>query len=138
MPLNPEQMDRFIDDHFGYEGRDDVEGVLSTMAEDAEHDVVGWPTGATRGRENARPFYNALFADFEESRVTKLRRLYGANFLIDESRFEAKAVGRPYGIEGKGRPVAFRLLHVVEFKEDGRIAREQVWADVSAIRQQLA
>jgi hypothetical protein len=40
-------MDQLVNDHFKYEATDDVEGVLATMAEDAEHQVVGgrWTDG---------------------------------------------------------------------------------------------
>ena len=47
------------------------------------------------------------------------------------------AVGRPFGFEGCGRPLEFRLLHVLEFADDGRISREQVWLDSAAIARQL-
>lgn len=137
MALTRETMDRKIDEHFGFEARDDVAGVLATMAEDVTHDIVGWPGGPTRGRESARPFYEALFADLAEGKVTSTRRLYGDAFLVDESVWEGKATGRPFGLEGKGRPLTFRLLHVVEFADDGQIQRENVWVDLAAMLRQL-
>ena len=33
MGISPEQMDRKIEEHFGFEARDDVEGVLATLAD---------------------------------------------------------------------------------------------------------
>ena len=46
--------------------------------------------------------------------------------------------GRPFGLDGRDRPLKFRLLHVVEFTPDGgQIQREQVWLDMAAIMQQL-
>jgi predicted ester cyclase len=137
MALTPAEMDRKIDEHFGYEARDDVEGVLSTLTPDVEHHIVGWPSGPTHGPENARPFYEALFSDLADGQVTCLKRLYGDNFLVDESVWRGKAVGRPFGLEGGGRPLEFRLLHVVEFAVDGRIRREAVWTDLAAITRQL-
>ena len=137
MALTPAEMDRKIDEHFAFEARDDVAGVLSTLAHDVEHDIVGWPSGPTRGRDNARPFYEALFSDLADGHVTCVRRLYGERFLIDESVWRGKAVGRPFGLEGRGRPLEFRLLHVVEFAEDGQIQREAVWTDMSAMIRQL-
>lgn len=137
MPLTREEMDQRIDEHFGFEARDDVEGVLSTLAPDVVHDIVGWPSGPTYGRAKARPFYEALFADLAEGKVTCTKRLYGEGFLIDESVWEGTAPGHPYGLEGRGRPLRFRLLHVVEFTESGQIQREQVWVDLAAIIQQL-
>ena len=138
MALTPAEMDRKIDEHFGFEARDDVAGVLSTLAGDVEHDVVGWPGGPACSREQARPFYEALFADLADGRVTCIRRLYGDGFLVDESLWKGKAVGRPFGFEGKGRPLEFRLLHVVEFGDDGQIQREAVWPDLAAVMRQLA
>lgn len=137
MKLSKEEMDRKIDEHFGFEARDDVEGVLSTLAPDVIHDIVGAPTGPTYGPENARPFYENLFADLADGKVTCLKRLYGENFLVDESMWEGTAPGRPFGIEGGGRPLRFRLLHVIEFTEEGLIQRENVWIDLAAIIQQL-
>ena len=137
MSLTPPQMDQKIDEHFGFEGRDDVEGVLRTLADDATHDVVGSPLGKLQGREAARPFYVGLFSDLSEGKVTPIRRLYGTDFLVDESFWEGRAPGRPFGLEGRNRPLSFRLLHVVEFTKAGQIQREQVWLDVAAILQQL-
>jgi hypothetical protein len=137
MGLTAAQMDRKIDEHFGFEAADHVEGVLSTLAPDVTHDIVGWPTGPTKGRESARPFYNALFADLADGKVTCIKRLYGDHFLVDESLWVGKAAGRPFGLEGRGRPLKFRLLHVIEFTDGGDISREQVWVDLAAIQQQL-
>ena len=137
MALTPADMNQRIDEHFHFEATDDIGGVLATLAPDAEHDIVGWPSGPTRGRDNARPFYEALFADLEEGQVSCIRRLYGDQFLVDESLWKGVAVGRPFGLEGKGRPLEFRLLHVIEFTDDNMIKREQVWVDFVAIMQQL-
>jgi uncharacterized protein len=135
--MGPSEMDRKLDQHFGFEARDDIEGVLQTMAPDVEHDIVGWPSGPTHGREAARPFYEALFADLSEGKARSLRRLYGDRFLVDESLWRGRAPGRPFGLVGKNRPLEFRLLHVVEFAENGAIQRENVWVDLAAIMRQL-
>jgi predicted ester cyclase len=132
-----EQMDRKIDQHFGFEARDDIDGVLATLAPDAEHDIIGWPAGPTRGREAARAFYQTMFADLSDSKVQCVRRLYGDKFVIDESLWSGKAPGRPFGLDGKGRPLEFRLLHIIEFADSGEIQRENVWMDFAAILKQL-
>jgi hypothetical protein len=130
-------MDRKVDEHFGFEARDDVEGVLATLAPDVVHDIVGWPLGPTHGRDGARPFYQALFADLSDGKVECLNRLYGDGFLVDESVWRGRAPGRPFGLAGKNRPLEFRLLHVIEFAGNGDIKRENVWVDLAAIIQQL-
>jgi uncharacterized protein len=137
MPMTRDEMDRKVDEHFRYEGTDDVLGVIGTLAADAEHDVVGWPGGVSRGRANAKVFYDTLFADLAESRVETVRRLYGSDFVVDESMWRGKAPGRPFGLEGRNRPLEFRLLHVIQFADNGEIRRENVWLDFAAIVAQL-
>lgn len=137
MTLTRAQMDAKIDEHFGFEQSDDVEGVLATLTADCEHDIVGSPTGPTVGPEGARGFYEGLFADLSDGKIETVRRLYGDDFLVDESRWTGVAAGRPFGLEGRDRPLSFRLLHVVEYAPDGRMKRENVWIDLAAIQQQL-
>ena len=55
MALSRSEMDRRIDEHFGYEARDDVAGVLATLAEDVEPDGMIW-------RENVRVDLAAIMA----------------------------------------------------------------------------
>lgn len=138
MALTHEQMDAKLDEHFGFEAADDVEGVLATLTDDVEHDIVGWPTGPARGHAAVRPFYETLFADLADGKVESRRRLYGEDFMVDDSVWRGTAPGRPFGIEGKGRPLEFRLLHVLEFDASGDIRRENVWIDLAAIQRQLA
>ncbi|MBX3706106.1 MAG: ester cyclase [Pseudomonadales bacterium] len=137
MALTRQQMDQAMDEHFAYEMADDIDGVVATLAPDVIHDIVGAPTGPTLGPEAARPFYEHLFADLEDGCVQTVHRLYGDGFMVDESIWRGRAVGRPFGIEGRGRPLEFRLLHVVEFADDTRIRRENVWIDLAAVIQQL-
>ena len=136
-PIAKEQFDRVIDRHFRFEAEDDVDGVLSTMVADVEHDVVGSPSGPLHGTQQARAFYDALFADLAGERVTTIRRFYGPDFVVDESRWDGTAPGTPFGIPGRGRRLSFRLLHVFEMAPDGLIRRENVWIDLASIMQQL-
>lgn len=137
MALSPQQMDQMMDEHFAFEGRDDIDGVLATLTEDVEHDIVGWPFGPSHGREGARKFYEATFHDLSESKVRCVKRLYGPNFMVDESIWTGKAPGKPFGLDGRNRPLEFRLLHVVEFADSGDIKRENVWLDLASIIRQL-
>ncbi|ART73865.1 ketosteroid isomerase [Mycobacterium dioxanotrophicus] len=137
MSMSRAQMDSKVDEHFAFEAHDDVEGVLATLAPEVEHDIVGWPAGPSHGREGARDFYESLFADLSDSKVECLRRLYGDRFIVDESMWRGTAPGTPFGLEGRGRPLEFRLLHIIEFAASGDIARENVWIDLAAIIRQL-
>lgn len=131
------RFDRMIERHFRFEAEDDADGVLSTMLDEVEHDVVGYPTGPVRGKDAARGFYESMFADLAGEKVTPLRRYYGPDFVVDESLWEGSAPGTPFGIPGLGRRLAFRLLHIFDMAPDGRIRRENVWLDIAAIQQQL-
>lgn len=132
-----EEMDRVINEHFGFEARDDVDGVLSTLTEDVEHDVVGSPGSQIRGRETARGYYQALFRDLKGESVKPVRRLYGKDFVVDETIWTGRTPGRPFGVPGDEGRVTVRILHVLEFR-DGKISRENVWIDAASILQQLA
>jgi len=132
--MTPEQMDAVLDAHYKYEANDDVECVLSTLTDDVVHDVVGFPGGPSHGKQAARAFYEHLFADIAGERIEPVRRIYGPDFLVDEVVWHGRAVGRPFGFEGRNRPFSHRLLHVLEFR-DGRISRENVWLDFAAIAQ---
>ena len=136
--LTSSQFDQLIDRHFRYEADDDVDGVLSTLVDDLTHDLVGWPAGASHDKQAARAFYQQMFSDLAGERVTTVKRLYGENFVVDESIWHGKAVGNPMGIPGHGRPLSFRILHLFEVNADGKIKRENVWLDQAAIVRQLS
>ena len=102
MPLTPAEMDELMDRHFAFEMADDVDGVLTTLAPHAEHDIVGAPDGPTIGLTKTRPTYEQVFADLAGDRVETLHRYYGDNTLTDESLWIGRAVGNPLGIAGHG------------------------------------
>jgi hypothetical protein len=135
--LTPEQMDALMDRHFTFEMADDVDGVLTTLATDAEHDIVGAPDGPTFCPESARTTYEQVFADLDGERVETLHRYYGENCLTDESLWIGRAVGSPLGFPGLNRPLRFRILHVMQFDDTGLITRENVWLDYPTITAQL-
>ena len=137
MPLSPAAVDRLIDTHFQYEATDDVEGVVSSLAEGAEHHVVPSPVGITTDRETIRAFYADMFKDLRGTGVTPVRRLYGENFAVDEAIWHGHIEdGRMFGCAGRSGDVSFRLLHVFEFQGE-KIRRENVWCDLAAIQAQL-
>lgn len=137
MNLTKSEVDSLIDTHFMFEATDNVEGVLDSLAPDAEHHVVPSPFGIVTERAQVREFYETLFADLRGEGVTPVRRLYGDGFVVDEAIWRGKMEdGRLFGCAGRSGPVSFRLLHVFEF-EGNKIKRENVWCDLAAIQQQL-
>ena len=137
MPLTREQMDELINQHFGFEATDDVEGVLASLDAEVRHEVVPSPMGAQTDKRGIREFYKMLFADLKGEGVTPIRRLYGEDFVVDEAMWHGRvANGRPFLMEGRSGKVSFRLLHIFELRA-GKIANEQVWCDLAALQRQL-
>lgn len=128
-------MDAVLDRHFAAEAAQDRDGILATLTDDAEHDPVGFPGAPFHGHDQLIGFYDALFAQLEQTGVTPIRRRHGDGFLVDEVTYHGNARDGFMGFSfpADGAPVSFRLLHVCDFDGD-RISREQVWIDVNAIR----
>jgi uncharacterized protein (TIGR02246 family) len=132
-----EELERVVDEHFRAEEAEDIEALVATFTEDAEHDGDG--SQRLVGRRAIGEFYRALFPVIGGHRFTTVRRLFGPGLVVDEADVHATAHGAPFGlaVEGGGRVVRFRLLHVFEFR-DGLISREQGWLDRKDIERQLS
>jgi uncharacterized protein len=131
------RMDQLVEEHFRAEVAGDLQAIASGFAADAEHDVAGRPGPPLHGGDQIRAFYGHLLADLKIERFERVRRWYGHNHLADESIMHGIATGRPFGLDGQGRAVHARLLHVFDFAGD-RIRRESAWLDLAALQQQLA
>ena len=135
--MTPSEMNAVFDRHCAAEAANDIETIMDTLTDDAEHDVVGDPAGVLRGREAIAQRYTELFGSLAEDKMESLHRYHGEGFFVDESRYVGRVVGPFMGFPGGNTPVDFRIMHVCEFR-DGKMSRETVWLDVAAIMQQLA
>lgn len=135
--MTREQMDALVDGHYRAEETGDLQAIVDGFATDAEHDVVGRPGEPLHGGDQIADFYRALFAELRIDRFEPVRRWHGDDHVADESLLHATATGRPFGLEGRGRPVRVRFLHIFDFS-DGLISRESAWIDLVAIQQQLS
>ena len=131
------QMDALVEGHYRAEEAGDLEAIVEGFAPDAEHDVAGRPGGTLHGGDEIADFYRALLAELRIERFAPVRRWYGENHVVDESILHATATGRPFGFEGRGRPVQARFLHIFDFS-GGLISRESAWIELAAIQQQLS
>jgi hypothetical protein len=129
-------MDMLADAHFRAEQDGDVAAIVEGFTDDAEHDVAGRPGAPLQGGKQIAAFYRGLLADLRIDRFEPVRRWYGDDHLVDESILHATAIGRPFGLDGRGRRVHTRILHIFEFSEE-RITRESAWLDVTSMTQQL-
>jgi uncharacterized protein len=130
-------MDALVDGHYQAEEQGDIEAIVDGFAPGAEHDVAGRPGGALHGGEQIADFYRGLLAELRIDRFERVRRWYGEDHVVDESILHGTAEGRPLGLDGRGRPVHVRLLHVFDFADD-LIARESAWLDIAGMQEQLA
>jgi hypothetical protein len=132
--MTKEDMDRVIMQHLEFEAKDDVEGVLSTLTEDVVHDVVGLPWGTLQGLEGARKNYEFFFPNMTLTGFRDVARLYGENHCVFDLECDAIISGEVANRPEKQGTSTFRVLHVFEFT-DGKISRENVWADFVTMAQ---
>jgi len=130
-------MASLLERHFAAQQKRDIDGILATYADDVVHDAVGRDPNPLHGKSAVGAFYQESLPDLENTKVLPLRRLYGEDFVVDESLVDGYAHGRPFDMEGYSRPVRFRILRIFEFR-DGLIARETAWFDIIAVQRQLA
>ena len=71
MHLSREEMDRVVDEHFGFEAADDVDGVMASLAPEVEHEVVPSPVGVLRDREKVRAYYDSVLKTMNDQVVLK-------------------------------------------------------------------
>jgi hypothetical protein len=138
MGMSHEEMDRVVDDHFRFEATDDLDGVMGSLASGPlRHEIIPSPVGEISDRKDIRDYYTMLYACARGDKATCIRRLYGDDFLVDETLWEGMIVdGKPFLLEGKSGRMRNRILHVFTFR-DGMIAYEQAWLDLAAIQRQL-
>ena len=134
--MQPHEMDRLIARHLDAEAAGDAEAAVAVYTDDVVHDVVGWPAGPMHGRDGAKTFYDQLVQDINTEEMEPVHRYYGPDFAVIEHLWRGTVPGSFLGVPGNGKRIAFRLLHLWEFR-DGRISRENVWLDGGAIVAQL-
>jgi uncharacterized protein len=130
-------MDELVEDTYRAEVAGDLEAIVEGFAANAEHDVAGRPGGTLHGGDQIEDFYRDLLRDLRLHRFEPVRRWYGDDHVVDETVLHATAEGRPFGFEGRGRPLRVRFLHIFDFS-DGLISRESAWIDLAAVQQQLS
>jgi uncharacterized protein len=130
------EMDTLVEGHYRAEEAGDLDAIVEGFVGDAEHDVVGRPGDALHGTDQIAAFYRDLLTELRIDRFEPVRRWYGEDHVVDEAILHATAEGHPFGLDGRGRPVQARFLHIFDFRE-GLIERESAWLDLAAIQQQL-
>jgi ketosteroid isomerase-like protein len=135
--MDREQMDRLVEAHLSAEAAGDGAGCVAVYTDDVEHDLVGATDGPLYGRDEAQGFYEQLVHDIRTEEMVPVRGYYGEDFCVLEHEWRGTVPGSLLGVDGGGRGLSFRVLHIWEFR-DGLISRENVWLDALAILDQLA
>ncbi|RYE07866.1 MAG: nuclear transport factor 2 family protein [Hyphomicrobiales bacterium] len=138
MAMSRAEMDAIVDDHFRFEATDDLDGVMSSFADGpVQHEIIPSPVGVQTDRAAMRAYYAMLYRSARGDNATTIRRLYGDDFMIDETLWEGEIVdGAVFLCPGKTGKSKNRLLHIFTFR-DGKIASEQAWLDLAAIQQHI-
>ena len=131
------ELDRLVDGQLRAEHDGDIEGILAPMTDSVIHEIVGLADDPIQGLEAVRWRYRDLLAASVHERDVPIRRWYGRDFVLDEHVWSGRLTGRAFDIDGHGRWLSHRVLWLLEVR-DGRIVRETVWNDLTAIRRQLA
>ncbi len=134
--MTRQQMDALVDEHYRSEELADIDAIVEGFVPDAAHDVAGRPGGEVHGSDEIADYYRVLLEALRIDRFEPVRRWHGADHVVDESILHGTAIGRVFGLDGRGRPVHVRLLHVFDF-DDGLIRRESAWLDVASLQRQL-
>jgi steroid delta-isomerase-like uncharacterized protein len=134
--MTREEMDRLVEGHLAGERTGDIEAAVAVYTDDVEHDLVGAPDGPVRGRAAARQFYQQLGQNLRTLLLAPKHKYYSDDACVVEHLCTCVITGQFAGIEGGGRQVEFRLLHIFEF-QNGKISRENVWMDTATLMAQL-
>jgi steroid delta-isomerase-like uncharacterized protein len=125
-----------IDRHFAAENSHDIPGVLATYTEDVVWDDVGHPDCPVHGKPAAAEMYHGIAGAVPDLHLETVRRFSAGSLVVDEAIATGHADGPFLGVDGRGAPVEFRILHVFELS-DGLISREQAWFDTAGVIRQI-
>src|SRR6187200_1753273 len=81
MSMTREDMDRAVNEHFGFEAADNLDGVMASLAGEVEHEIVPSPVGVQHDKANVHAYYSMLFKAVKGESVTPLQRYYGNDFV---------------------------------------------------------
>src|SRR6188508_1037378 len=117
MTMQPQEMDRLIEEHIKAEMAGDPSACVAMYSDDVVHDVVGWPTGPNSGKNAAKGFYEHLTKDITTESMEPVHNWYGPDFAVLEHEWKGMVPGSFLGVPGNGKHITFRLLHIWEFRD---------------------
>lgn len=125
-----------IDTHFVAENAHDIPSVLATYTHDVVWDDVGHPACPVQGKEAAAAMYEGIVGAIPDLHLETVDRFTADGRVVDEAVATGHVHGHFLGVDGRGAPVRFRMLHVFDVR-GGLISREQAWFDTAGVVRQI-
>lgn len=115
------------------EDRRDIPGLLATLTETAEYEIV--PTGQVwQGLDGVRRFYTELFAAFPDNRFALTEIVIGPQGVFEGARLTGTNLGPWAGVEPSGMPVDLEVLILFPWDPAARrFTGERIWFDRGAL-----
>jgi hypothetical protein len=120
-----------VDAHFHNENPQDIDAAI-----DLYGDSIVWEAPARgvllRGRAAVKASYLKMFDSYRIHSLIPIRRLAGANWVVDDTVADMTLVGDvETNVPGcplpSGTRVSLRVVHLFELDDDGRIIRENAY-----------
>ena len=114
------------------EDRQDIDGLIATLAADCAYEVV--PTRLRwEGHDGARAFYRELFAAFPDHRFELTEIVVGPQGVFEVATLTGTNRGPWAGVPPSGLPVALEVLILFPWDPGaGRFTGERIWFDRGA------
>jgi len=111
------------------EDRQDIDGLLATLAPDCAYEIV--PTGQTwHGPDGVRAFYTELFAAFPDNRFALSDIVIGPQGVFEAARLTGTNLGSWAGAPPSGLPVDLQVLILFPWDPGTRrFLGERIWFD---------
>ncbi len=123
--------------HLAAENAHRLEETLATLTEDCRFEDVALQK-TFRGHAGAAEYYRLWWSAFAIQVQLKggTRHWIGDELFVSETSYEGTHVGGFLGIPATGRPIQFRFVVFVRFR-DGLFAGERFYYDLSTLARQI-
>jgi predicted ester cyclase len=132
-PATQRRIRRLWQRHSIAEDRQDIDGLIATLAPDCVYAFVGTSL-RWEGHVGARRFYEELFAAFPDNRFSLADIVIGPQGVFESVVLEATHLGPFAGLEPTGRPVRLELAILFPWDPATELfSGEQIFLDRTAL-----
>jgi steroid delta-isomerase-like uncharacterized protein len=122
---------RRVEEHVAFENAHDLEGVMSTFADDPRYDDTPWCDRHV-GEDAVHRFYELLMTALPDLHIDVHER-HVTDVVVLECTISGTHKGVWRGLPPTGRRVRFPLCAVYSFGEDDRLAGERIYYDRATV-----